>query len=73
MLVIVRSYPYCVLLARLDLPRTSNALMAAPLDGWTVILLGPFCELLLALPRPVVWERRWCCLLQLMTFPLHRL
>ncbi len=69
--VIFRCYPYCVLLALLDLPRTLIALMAAPIVEWTGVLLGPLCKWLLALQRPVVWELWWCCLLQLMTFPLH--
>ena len=68
LLAIFRYYPYCVLLALLDLPHTKIALMAAPIVDWTGVLLGPLCELLLALQRPIAWERWWCCLLQLMTY-----
>ncbi len=76
LLAIFRCYPYCILLALLDLPRTLIALMAAPIVEWTRVLLGPLCKWLLALQRPVVWECWWCwwCfLLQLMPFPLHQL
>ena len=43
--------------------------MAAP--EMTIVALGHPCEWMLALQRPVVWERWWYCLLQMMTFPLH--
>jgi hypothetical protein len=45
--------------------------VAAP--GMTVVVLGHPCKWLLASQRSIVWKHWWYCLLQMVTFPLHRL